>query len=161
MTRALKLSHSAARKLGVLKQDRSAPIYQAPKRETVTGIYTPLVFVLPLPANLLNDRKHWRAKHREMVEWQDECDERQCAGLLPPPPRQAFSGIVASAVLYVAQEMDDDNAFVRCAKWPLDWLKTRGYITDDTRRHVRWTALPDQIVGKRADQRLVLTVTPR
>lgn len=55
--------------------------------------------------------------------------------------------------------MDDDNAIAR-HKPLLDWLKKRRYIVDDRRSRLRWESLPDQVVKRDGNYRIVLILTP-
>lgn len=127
---------------------------------------TPLVamtFRFPLPPNLLNParKSHWAVKHRGKVDFYDAADSLQEAGILPPPPRVPFVRVRVSATLYMPKAMDDDNAMARASKWPMDWLKTRGYITDDRKQVVTWTGFPTQVVGKLGrPPRVELTLQP-
>jgi hypothetical protein len=117
----------------------------------------PLTLTLPLPPNLANARMHWRVKERERKSYRQLCDFRLFAKQVPVPNVFPWPRVTVSATLYLWAQMDDDNALARI-KWAADWLKTRGYIVDDKRPHCRFT-IPEQVID-RADQRLVLTLTP-
>lgn len=119
-----------------------------------------LLFVFPMPTNVTNpgSRTHWAQKGRMKKEYLKQCDERQGAGLLPPPPKKPFTSATLSSVMHLGAHMDDDNAMAR-HKSILDWLKTRGYIVDDRKTCVRWTGFPEQEVKRDGDYRIELTLT--
>ena len=48
---------------------------------------------------------------------------------------------------------------VEAKQLPLDWLKTRGYIVDDKRKHVR-CEVPEQIIQRGLYYRVRITLTP-
>lgn len=118
------------------------------------------VLVFPMPSNVTNpgSRSHWALKGREKKRYLEQCDERQNAGLIPPPPRVPFARALVSSVMHLGAHMDDDNAMAR-HKSILDWLKTRGYIVDDRRACIRWTGFPEQEVRRDGDYRIELTLT--
>ena len=119
------------------------------------------MFVFPMPPNLTNRRSgasHWAVRGREKKDYLAQCDQRQNAGLIPPPPKTPFKQALISSWMLLGGAMDDDNALAR-HKWPLDWLKTRGYIVDDRRTCVKWTGLPEQEVKRGVDYRLEITLT--
>ena len=122
---------------------------------------TALRFVIPMPENLANARMHWTAKHRARKAYFAKLDELQMYGMLPAPPRTPFPKATISAVMHLGAAMDEGNAMHRAEKWPCDWLKTRGYIVDDNRKCLRWDGLPQQIVKRRAEYFLELTLTPK
>lgn len=124
----------------------------------------PLVFRLPLPANLVNSgrgrSRHWRAAHAEKQAFRRACDAYQAAGLVPPPPPRPIARATIAARLTVWNAMDDDNAMAR-TKVAVDWLRTRGYLAGDTRRHLRWVAMPEQTITRDpARYALEITITP-
>jgi len=87
-------------------------------------------------------------------------DERQNCGLIPAPPKQPFVRSVAYATMYLGARMDSENAKYRAYKWPMDWLKTRGYIVDDRGVSMRD---PEQHVrrGQEYTVHITLTKQPR
>lgn len=101
---------------------------------------------LPLPANLGNARLHWAQKHRAKNAYWKRCDERQLVGLVPPPPPGPLNQARLTITLYTHNPMDPSNAVAR-VKWVEDWLVTRGYITDDSARHIQLE------VGQKIDRR--------
>lgn len=117
-----------------------------------------LTLELPLPPNMANARMHWRKKHAERTRYRAQCDILALTGKVPGLPAAPLSSVTLNATLYLWATMDDDNALARI-KWAADWLKTRGYIVDDKRPHCRFT-IPEQVID-RANQRLVLTLTPQ
>jgi hypothetical protein len=115
---------------------------------------------LPLPPNLANGRGHWRKKHRERREYFAACDQRQGAGLVPAPPAVALAHAWITAVITHTHWSDDDNAMARL-KWSVDWLKTRGYIADDSRKCLTWTGLPHQHITRQFEPGVQITLTVR
>lgn len=115
--------------------------------------------VLPLPPNFSNDgRQHWRKKYNAQQKYFRQLDELLICQQVEPPPLQIPARIGLSAVLYVWSEMDDDGAMARL-KWPVDWMRTRGYVADDKRKNIKWAGLPGQVVDRK-NQRLELEITP-
>jgi hypothetical protein len=100
-----------------------------------------LVLTLPMPLNLANARLHWRAKDRERDAYFTHCDALQARNAVPAPPAVPLVRATIAAAMVLGGHMDDDNAMARL-KWPVDWLRTRGYIADDRRKNLRWTGFP-------------------
>lgn len=113
----------------------------------------------PMPPNLTNagSRSHWKIKGREKKAYLKVCDERQNCGLLPAPPKMPHASIELSSVMHLGSAMDDDNALAR-HKWPLDWLKTRGFIVDDRRQNIKWLSLPEQVVKRDGNYSIEITL---
>lgn len=105
-----------------------------------------LTFTLPLPPNLANGRMHWwdRVKGQRNWQWRALVAERRLHGRPEPMARARVT-----AVFYVKQVMDDDNAVARL-KWALDLLKVRRFILDDRRPHLELTGIPEQHVDHKA-----------
>ncbi len=61
--------------------------------------------------------------------------------------------------MHLSNQMDVDNA-LRRHKWILDWLKTRGYVVDDSPKHLEWVSFPEQRVKRDGNYRVELTLTP-
>jgi hypothetical protein len=59
--------------------------------------------------------------------------------------------------MHLGAMMDHDNA-LRRHKWPLDWLKTRRYIVDDSPAHLNWKSFPEQRVKRDGNYRIDLTL---
>lgn len=128
-----------------------------------------MVFRLPMPPNLGNARMHWRvklnAKHGYMRELEAIATAirhgaRLPAGMdyhIPPAPYAPWEKASIEAHMVLGGHMDDDNAMAR-VKWPLDWLRHRGYIQDDRRKHLRWAGLPEQEVTRKSPPLLTLTL---
>lgn len=123
----------------------------------------PLVFTLPLPPNLTNNggrnSTHWRIHYRERKDYLAKLDVLLMMKKLPPVPPAPFPRVTVRSVMYLGGAMDDDNAMAR-HKVCLDFLKKRGYIVDDRRSCLRWEGLPEQIVKRNGDYKIILTVTP-
>lgn len=122
---------------------------------------TVMRFELPLPPLITNNPTgHWRARHARRNTYWTLCDSRQNAGLLPRPPRRPHDLVQIAATMYLWNPMDDDNAMARL-KYAADWLRTRGYITDDRRRNIKWAGFPDQVITRNRHQLgLVLVLEP-
>ena len=121
-----------------------------------------LVLTLPLPPSpnvAKRNSRHWWAAYRAREKYFEACDAAQGAGLVPPPPRVAIRRAEATAVLTVWNPNDDDNAFFRAYKFPLDWLRTRGYLANDSRKHIR-CSVPEQVVDRKGQSSVRLTITP-
>jgi hypothetical protein len=119
---------------------------------------THLTFVFPLPVNLANARMHWRTKLEAKKRFYAECDAKQASSLLPVPPSAPWTHCIAKAVMYLGAEMDDDNSAHRL-KWCWDWLKTRGYIVDDKRKHLTRVGYPEQRIKRGQQYRVEVTLT--
>lgn len=117
---------------------------------------TTLVVELPMPDNIANGRMHWRVKLNAKKAYFATCDAWQSLGETIAPPKKPLQRPTIASVMRLGARMDQDNAMAR-HKWALDWLQTRGYIVND--RHLTWLTLPTQIVGRRDDYTLELTLT--
>jgi hypothetical protein len=119
-----------------------------------------VTFVLPMPPNISNGpHGHWMQRYKGHERYLEHCDWLVVAKRNPLPPRSPLTRFTIRSVMYLGHAMDDDNA-MRRHKWPLDWLKTRGYIADDCKACMTWEGLPTQVVKRSADYRIDLTVTP-
>lgn len=119
---------------------------------------TTLIF--PMPPNLTNRRSgasHWAVRGKEKKTYLSLCDTLQMCGDLPAPPPTPFASVTLSSVMHLGAHMDDDNALAR-HKWPLDWLKTRGFIVDDRRKNIKWLSLPEQVVKRNQEYRVEITI---
>ena len=120
---------------------------------------TPLRLTLPLPPNRnRGSRSSGWAWYAAKKKWNEEADRWAALPSFPAPPAQPFARVTVSAVLVMPSPMDDDNALYRASKAPLDWLKTRGYIVDDSRKHVRWSSLPEQRITRSEPGRVEITI---
>lgn len=120
-----------------------------------------LTLTVPMPPRLTNGSAmtgHWRGRHARKLAYKRELDERQQAGLLPPPPARPLTHAILASVMVLGAAMDDDNALAR-HKVVLDWLVSRGYLAGDSRKHVRWAGLPEQRVTRKAAPSITLTLT--
>jgi hypothetical protein len=122
----------------------------------------PCEFRFPMPMNIANQSgrrtSHWGVIHNAKNKYWGHLDFLAKAGQLPTPPDAPWEKVTVHSVMRLGHAMDDDNA-MRRHKWVMDWLKTRKYIVDDKRKHLRWAALPDQIVGRKQDYTITLTVS--
>lgn len=115
-----------------------------------------LKFDFPMPLNVANSRLHWRVKDNARKAYFETCDAMQAAKLLPPPPATPFGRSRIASLMMLGGKMDADNAMAR-HKWPLDWLQSRRYLTND--RDLEWTALPTQLVSRSSNYVLAITLT--
>lgn len=120
-----------------------------------------LTLRLPLPPNTANARFHWRTKEKLRSEYFARCDLLYAARMLPRAVGGAFvwERATVSAHLVLGQSMDEDNAMARC-KWPLDWAVRKGYVRDDSAKHLKWAGLPTQDVrSTKTSHGITLTLT--
>jgi hypothetical protein len=112
-----------------------------------------------MPPTLSNSSKlrsrHWRALEREKKGYRQTLDYLQLLGELPPPPATPFARATLRSTMHLGAAMDEDNAVNR-HKWPIDWLRTRGYIASDRRSGLRWEGFPEQVIKRDLNYRLVL-----
>jgi hypothetical protein len=115
---------------------------------------------LPLPPNMANARRHWRVTLRDKKAYWLRCDifaapewEDGEAWILRKGQRYSIS-----ATLYMPRAMDDDNALHRC-KWSLDWLVANVYLPGDSRKHITWDGMPEQVI-EREEPRVEFTIKP-
>lgn len=121
-----------------------------------------MILTVPMPPNITNRRHgstHWRRMYNEKEAYWTRLDQLQGAGILPPPPREAYPLTSLSSVMFLGNAMDDDNAMAR-HKPLLDWLVTRGYLEDDRKKNLVWESLPAQIIKRDGNYRILLTLTP-
>lgn len=119
-----------------------------------------LTFEFPMPRNIGNGgHYHWRTRHNQKLAYIKALDALQAVGKLPPPPKERIQRARVDSVMHLASQMDHDNA-LRRHKWVLDWLKTRGYIADDSPKHLEWVSFPEQRVKRNGNYRIALTLTP-
>lgn len=110
-------------------------------------------FVLPVPPNRANARGGWRKHHRAKLDYWERLDTIQLLKAhegfeAAVPPERPFAQARIAATLYTWNLSDEDALMVRC-KWILDWLVTRGYVVNDDRRRLRWTAIPEQVIDRK------------
>ncbi len=120
-----------------------------------------LHFRLPMPENIANKgsgRGHWAIQHRARKAYHAHLDLLLAGGILPPPPPTPLAKATISAVMTLHNPMDEGNAIHRAEKWPCDWLKTRGYIVDDSKKHLKWAGLPVQRISRKNAPCLELTL---
>lgn len=103
---------------------------------------------LPLPPNIANGRMHWRVKQKHKRAYWDLCDMYRLAGETPAPPTSPPAKARFTVTLYLHQMMDDGNAMNRL-KWTEDWLTANGYIADDSRKHLEYAGLPEQVIDRK------------
>lgn len=104
---------------------------------------------LPLPPNIANARMHWRVKLKAKKAYWQACSNAVLLGGVkmsapPTPPERAR----ITATMYVHQYMDADNAMARL-KFTTDWLVGNGYIADDSRKHLEYAGLPEQVIDRK------------
>lgn len=123
----------------------------------------PLELTLPMPELQTNSKRgrsrHWRSIEREKNAYWEQLDMRVMAKLIPRAPDTPIARASLRSVMHLGAAMDEDNAVAR-HKWPIDWLRKRGYIAGDRRKSLRWESFPEQIIKRDGNYRLVLTLTP-
>lgn len=118
-----------------------------------------LVFTFPMPDNIANARQHWAMKHRRKNTLWGLCDVLVKGKILPMPPKDApWTKATISSRMVVGNSMDHDNAIAR-HKPLLDWLVTRGYLLNDTRKCLDWTGFPAQKVSRKNLPEIEITLT--
>ena len=104
---------------------------------------------LPLPPNVANQRKHWRAKLKQKNSYWNVCSTLRHARKVPKPPDGwPHERSRITVTLYVHNLMDHDNAMARL-KWLLDWLVAWDYLADDNPRALEWSGMPSQEIDRR------------
>lgn len=106
---------------------------------------------LPLPPNMANGRMHWRLKDEKRREYLARCDAWH------PKRGRTLGRARIRAVLYVWNKMDPDGAVARL-KWAVDWLVRRGFLEDDSEKHLEWE-MPKQTID-RSRQRIEIVLEP-
>ena len=117
--------------------------------------------VLPLPPNMANSSMHWRTKNRKRQDYVQHCHataKYDPPKIYPGVPRTLEKATI-TATIYHTHTMDDDNAMARL-KWPVDWLVTNLWLTDDDPAHLVWTGVPTQVKCKREDRRVEFVLEP-
>jgi hypothetical protein len=118
-----------------------------------------LTLTFPMPLNIGNGgHYHWRTRANQKAAYVKALDTLQGAGIIPPPPRKALDHVTVDSIMHLARQMDVDNA-MRRHKWVMDWLKTRGYIVDDSPAHLTWVSFPEQHIKRDGNYRIELTLT--
>lgn len=121
---------------------------------------TALRFRFPMPRRELNaSKKGWRSAYYGKQKYLKHLDELQKYGLLPAPPPVPLARATVSSVMHLGGHMDQDNAMAR-HKNICDWLVTRGYVASDRTRSLHWLGFPEQIVSRRQEYCIELTLTP-
>lgn len=116
-------------------------MYALPARDPDAPPRT-LVFDFPLPENVGNRNWiHWGSKTQSRTAYFALLDTRVLVKWLPRAPQRAFQRAHAQIDVRTFRLSDQDNATARM-KWPLDWLKTRGYLEDDSPAHLTFTLTP-------------------
>jgi hypothetical protein len=122
-------------------------------------VSAPFVFVVPMPPNLANGRMHHMVKHREKLAYWRALDCLLVSRRVPRPPKRPWPRATVSSAMVLGNAMDDGNAMNR-HKWLEDWLVSRGYLADDSRKHLTWAGLPAQRVSRTEPPTITLTITP-
>ena len=118
-----------------------------------------MIINVPMPLNIANgSHGHWATRKKQKDAYFRALDIYQAVGKIPKPPAKPFAMTRIAVVMYLANRMDADNTMRRC-KWPLDWLKTRGYIKDDSPKHLDWADIPEQIIKRSGQYRIVFTLS--
>lgn len=117
-----------------------------------------LALRVPMPLNIGNgSHGHWATRDKQRKAYLKALDMLQAAQRIPPPPPEPFGRVKLDSVMHLASMMDHDNA-VRRHKWALDWLRTRGYIVDDSPKCLEWVSFPEQRVKRTGEYSIELTL---
>lgn len=112
---------------------------------------------LPLPPpSSANSRGHWRVGYRKLKAYRELLDTLLYVRHIVPPPAKPIMPALIATDLYLHNFMDDDNAANRLK--PLwDWLRRNGYISNDSRKHLRHEGYPNQEIDRKRP-RVELTI---
>lgn len=131
----------------------SIPLSAVPAAATIR-------LTFPMPRNIGNGAHgHWATRNAQRVAYLKALDTLQACGKIPAPPKKPFDRVRVDSIMHLANQMDVDNA-LRRHKWILDFLKTRGYIVDDSPKHLEWVSFPEQHVKRDGNYRVELSITP-
>lgn len=133
------------------------------KRPNAPALLEPteqMVFTFPMPDRVLyaNGRGHWAVKHKAKKALWDMCDILVAGGIFPKPPKKPWDKAIITGRLTLGNPMDDDNAINR-TKVLTDFLVTRGYLVDDSKKHLSWGGIPEQRVSRKNTPEIELTLT--
>lgn len=137
-----------------------APTLRVTEKQEERSGATVLVLTVPMPPNLTNwrsGRSHWRVVYCEKKAYWLSLDAHLAVGLLPRPPVSPIRKGRLASVMVLGGAMDDDNAVAR-HKWLLDWLRTRGYVANDTKRNIEWAGFPEQRVSRKEPATITITL---
>ena len=111
-----------------------------------------------MPRNIANgSHGHWRVREAQRKAYRAVLDMLQLTKQITPPPATPFARARIDSVMHLANQMDVDNA-LRRHKWVLDWLKTSGYITNDSPTCLEWVSFPEQRVKRDGNYRIDITL---
>jgi hypothetical protein len=118
----------------------------------------PLHVIVPMPPNIGNgSHGHWAVRDKQRKAYLKALDMWQAAKRIPPPPPEPLQRATIDSVMNLSRMMDQDNA-MRRHKWVLDWLKTRGYIADDSPKVLTWVSFPEQRVKMHDEYTIEITL---
>ncbi len=118
-----------------------------------------ITITVPMPVNQANSRLHWRTKLAAKKDYFHRLDLLRICRMLPAIPPEPIVRAEIRMHATVGARNDIDNLFAR-AKWPIDWLVTNRYLTNDDPDHLAWTAIPTQEVTRKRPAELRFTITP-
>jgi hypothetical protein len=119
---------------------------------------TTLRITVPMPLNIANgSHGHWAIRDKQRKAYLKALDTLQLVKQIPAPPEKPFARVRLDSIMHLARQMDPDNA-ARRHKWVLDWLRTRGYIVDDSPKCLEWVSFPEQHVKRDGNYRIELTL---
>lgn len=131
--------------------------------ETVTtkqiDLQNPITFVFAKPENRGNRRGQSRYEIYSERRWANLETKRNIEVLHRDRHRFPLAGARWKMTAYVQGATDFDN-LVALMKWPLDWLVDRGVVADDSRKYLWPLTLPEMIVARKEEARLVVTLYP-
>lgn len=122
-----------------------------------------------MPPNLANNKIHWRTRKKWQDQYKGTLDymllranaKKPPVGeyVVPPSLEAPFDHATVTVHLVLFNPMDDDNAMARM-KFLMDWLVTRGYLVDDSRKHMAWSGIPTQEIRRDIPAYVELTIVP-
>ncbi len=117
----------------------------------------PLTFTLPLPSGDIagNDRVHHMNRHKARKAAKGDM---LLIARVAPVPEGGLSPVSIRIDWHGWNRVDRDNALARCKPY-IDGLVDAGVIPDDSPEHVTRIYIGRMVI-ERADQRVVITVTP-
>ena len=131
--------------------------------ETVTtktvDLANPITFVFAKPENRGNRRGQSRYEIYSERRWANAETKRNVEVLQRDRHRFPLPGARWALTAYVHGDTDFDN-LVAMMKWPLDWLVDRGVVPDDSRTYLWPYSLPEMIVTRKEEARLIVTLYP-
>ena len=117
--------------------------------------------VLPLPPQMGNWRGQWFVKEAARQAYFGHCRTLAALGLLPEH-EDSIRGwpeySVITVTVYVQRLHDYDNLVARL-KFAIDYLEREGYIQSDSPKHLKYSAMPEQVLANGTPPRVEIEIT--